>query len=782
MAGKINIKVKILKKIKISKSMKCQILSAICFVGMAILGLLSINEENPETFQYELLDKAGYQPKRALAHIRNISSEPHSVGSDNNTKVKEYIIKECEKYKLDVSIQKSASWSVPFSNTIWSAEITNVVATVKGSDSSKSVLICAHYDSKYNSPGASDDGVAIAGMLETIRLLTKNRTELKNDIIFLFTDAEEVFLGAKAFVQRNDELLEKIGIVFNFEARGNSGSSIGFETSDKNGWLIREFRKAVLNPVANSLSSEIYKILTYDTDFTFFKDQGLSGMNFAFIDGYSYYHSSMDNLANVNGYSLKHQCSYIFNLVNHFGQSNLANSIDENYTFFNFYRWFVIYPSTWSYLIFLLCVITFVLLLSREIKVQNCSLKYIFFGAGLFIAKVIGVLLGVFLLVFLISKLYPQYSNFHGMTFYNSKYYSIAFCGLTILIYRIFNNKIGRVINERNFFYGFLVIIYLGIVYIQFTYPGAAYILLWPILFLQISMWINLQFISRRELQMIILFIGLIPAIGIWIPAIWNWFIVFSVSTPYYAIILSVLLLTATFPMYGSLWFNNRKIIVVISVVVVMYGLLRAQEESNPTKEKPIPTELLYLVDANKKEANWATWKLKTDIGNEELFTNSYLGPVTEFVGYPNIQCLLNKAPIYDGFSPADIEVLKDTVGVEGEREIKLLITSNRLINSFEIIMYNHKNVRNVKVGKDINLKMEEMGLSKSLNFAAVVYFGNAEDGITASFKLNNNELFEFSIIDRSIGLPKSFKFKDFIIPGFEYYSNVVLVKKKHEL
>ena len=49
------------------------------------------------------------------------------------------------------------------------------------------VMINCHYDSVPQAPGASDDAVSCAVMLETIRVLaTSHRTVLTNDLIFLF--------------------------------------------------------------------------------------------------------------------------------------------------------------------------------------------------------------------------------------------------------------------------------------------------------------------------------------------------------------------------------------------------------------------------------------------------------------------------------------------------------------------------------------------------------------------------------------------------------------------
>src|SRR4030095_8333053 len=105
--------------------------------------------------------------------------------------------------------------------------------------------------------------------------------------------------------------MKDVGLVLNFEARGNSGPSLMFETSTGNGWLMEQFAKAAPYPVATSLSYEIYKLLPNDTDFTIFKDAGFSGFNFSYIDGYAYYHSAIDSVETIDERSLQHHGSYM---------------------------------------------------------------------------------------------------------------------------------------------------------------------------------------------------------------------------------------------------------------------------------------------------------------------------------------------------------------------------------------------------------------------------------------------------------------------------------------
>src|SRR5262249_23057660 len=121
--------------------------------------------------------------------------------------------------------------------------VENILAKLKGTTDGKSVLLVSHYDSMPNSFGASDNGSGVAALLETLRAL-KTGPALKNDVVFLFSDGEESgLLGSKVFVDEH-AWAKNIGVVLNLDARGNSGPAMMFETSEDNGWLIREFAKA----------------------------------------------------------------------------------------------------------------------------------------------------------------------------------------------------------------------------------------------------------------------------------------------------------------------------------------------------------------------------------------------------------------------------------------------------------------------------------------------------------------------------------------------------------
>ena len=151
--------------------------------------------------------------------------------------------------------------------------------------------------------------------------------QLDREVILLITDGEEKgLLGARGLFEgpQGGAWQQRIGVVMNFEARGTCGPSIMFETAPHNLSFIRHFAAATPNPMANSLSYDVYRLLPNNTDFTVFRMAGLKGLNFGFIGNYFYYHTPKDSLENLNAASLYHHGSAALALTRHF--ANLSDA------------------------------------------------------------------------------------------------------------------------------------------------------------------------------------------------------------------------------------------------------------------------------------------------------------------------------------------------------------------------------------------------------------------------------------------------------------------------
>lgn len=240
---------------------------------------------------------------RALAVLEGLIGDraPHPAGSAAHEQVRAKIVAELSRLGYEPQLQETF---VRGPNGVF-ARVTNVLARRPGAEGRGAVLLCAHYDSVAAGAGAGDDGAGVGALLEIARVLSRDALAPR-PVIFLFDDAEEMgLIGAQAFAAEHP-WAAGVDVVVNLEARGTSGPSMMFETSDENLALMQVFAHAVARPVAVSAAYEVYKRMPNDTDLTVFKAHGMRGFNFAFIGGLRHYHTPLDDLAHLSPRSLQH--------------------------------------------------------------------------------------------------------------------------------------------------------------------------------------------------------------------------------------------------------------------------------------------------------------------------------------------------------------------------------------------------------------------------------------------------------------------------------------------
>src|SRR5690554_3800596 len=198
---------------------------------------------------------------RASIPLEEIAKEPHYLGSDAHDEVRKFLIGELHKLGLEPHIQEGFSYN---NDAKTLNKPINIAAKFPGTGNGKALLLLSHYDSAaIHSPGASDDGIGIVSILESFRAYLASGARPENDIIILFTDAEEIGLdGAKLFMDEHP-WAKDVGLVLNFEARGTSGpSNMILETNQGNAKHIKAFKEANPKyPVASPLMYSVYKLL-----------------------------------------------------------------------------------------------------------------------------------------------------------------------------------------------------------------------------------------------------------------------------------------------------------------------------------------------------------------------------------------------------------------------------------------------------------------------------------------------------------------------------------------
>jgi hypothetical protein len=306
---------------------------------------------------------AEFSAGRAMTHVEKIALQPHPAGSRANERVREYLVETLGRLGLDPRVEEPDAFMGGKAATV-----RNVVAKLKGASPTGTILLVAHYDSVPTGPGAGDDGSAVAAVLEALRAL-RTGPPLRNDLVVLLTDGEEYgLLGARTFVRASGRL-EGVRLVLNFEARGNAGPTLMFETSEGAGRLVAEYAAVAPTPGANSLMAGVYRRMPNDTDFTVFRQAGIPGLNFAFIEGYTAYHMPSDTAANLSRASLEHQGETMLAVVRRFGGLDLNDLAGEDSVYFDVLgTWVVQYPMGWTWPLTALTVLLFASGLYRGVR------------------------------------------------------------------------------------------------------------------------------------------------------------------------------------------------------------------------------------------------------------------------------------------------------------------------------------------------------------------------------------------------------------------------------
>jgi len=237
----------------------------------------------------------------ARAHVAmlatTIGSRP--VGTEANRRAREYVVDQLRLYGFEVRVQEADAVRRQSGVT---AHVNNVIA-VKAGEVPDAVALVAHYDSAPESPGAADDGLGVAVALEAGRVLAA-RPRPRYSLVVALTDGEEVgLMGAEALVV--EPIMQRIRAYLNFEAIGTTGPSLLFETGPGNAWLVNAWAAGSPYPVGASFSTEIYRRLPNNTDFSVLKRAGVPGLNFAPIGNSYVYHTSRDTAEALDDLTLR---------------------------------------------------------------------------------------------------------------------------------------------------------------------------------------------------------------------------------------------------------------------------------------------------------------------------------------------------------------------------------------------------------------------------------------------------------------------------------------------
>ena len=739
----------------------------------------SFNDLSPSS--KKSIESTGFSVENALNHLKVITKEPHYTSSYYHQEVQNYIINELDKMGLETEIQNQ----VVLSSRRVGTNAANIIGTIKGSRSGKSLVLLTHYDSSaHSSFGASDAGSGVVTILEGVRaFLSKNIIPL-NDIHVVFTDAEEIgLLGAEAFV-KNHKLIDNVGLVLNFEARGSGGPSyMLMETNGMNSKLISEFANANPRfPAANSLMYSIYKMLPNDTDLTVFREQAnINGFNFAFIGDHFDYHTSLDTYERLDRNTLLHQADYFMSMVNHFSKSDLSNlDSDVDYVYSNFpFLKLIYFSNSWIYPLLILSAIFFLVLIFLGLVLNKLQLDGILNGIIPFIISLF-VCIGLTVVLWnFIVFLNPEHADMlHGFT-YNGYFYIFGFIFLNLfcllLIYRPFFDKFSD-LNLIIFPLLFWIIINL---LISLFLKGAAYFII-PVYFVLFSILAAFIFDLKTNKLMIVWTCLSIPLIYMFAPQLKMFPVGLGLKNLFISSVLLILVFSLLLPIFSN--YSHKKHMISLTGLTTLILFFMAFLNNGFDEENKKPNSIVYYTDLDKAESFWMSYDKNLDDFTKQFLGENPSTDVDKFVSrskYSTSYRYINETN-YRDIASSTVEVLTDSV-YGNKRKVSISIIPQRKINSLQIMTKDSLVFDSLAV-QNIFLEKENFKINSGRILTYIPSYNDKRVVIDMIFdnKLNS----EFNLIETSFDLMTNtnfnFKPRSKIMMPMPFVTNDAIILSKN--
>lgn len=548
-----------------------------------------------------------FSSARAMSILVEIARQAHPPGSPEHERVRGYLVDRLTTLGLDPEIQTSTS-SFQRRTMARTATVRNVIARLPGTASTGAILITAHYDSRGLAVGAGDDGTGVVSILETLRAI-QTGPPLRNDVIVLFTDAEELgLLGARAFVNEHP-WMEDIQLVLSFEMRGGGGPVIMVETAEDNGWIIDALQASDQYPFANAMAYEVYQRMPNDTDFTPFKEAGKQGLNFAAIDKGHVYHQQYDTPENLSESTLQHHGLHALHVLRYLGDQDLVNVNAPDVVYFSMPALgLFVYQVTWVKWISAGLIILLILALLAMHR-SSVRLSGALIGAGI---SIVGASLSfgfALLLLNWLPRFHPEAGSLQGSLYHREGWYVIALAAAAFTIVTGLHALARKWLSIQQLALGALIVPFVGAILLGYTAPLAAMNLEWPVAAALMSVfWVTVM--GERTTEMLgwsLAILFTVPVLSFFVPvAELLWIAMTFEFAPWLAVFITIGLYLCL-PALDSVLHSNSWWAPTGGVITVGAALGFGILNSQTTAERPAPSTLVYAYEHGTPEALWAT-------------------------------------------------------------------------------------------------------------------------------------------------------------------------------
>ncbi|RMH17899.1 MAG: M28 family peptidase [Acidobacteria bacterium] len=729
--------------------------SILALAALSLAAYMALTAVEPPQPSSEDAPATTFSARRAMRLVEELGRRPRPLGSAEHQRVREVLTAELASLGLEPQIQRTVA-ARQRGRLLVAAQVENVLARLPGTTGRGAVLLMAHYDTRSTTPGAADDMTGVATILETVRALRAG-PQLANDVIVLLTDAEEPgLLGARAFAAEHPWMAD-VSLVLNFEARGSGGVSMMFETAGANEGLARALRRAAPYPFASSASVEIYRRMPNDTDFTVFRQAGVMGLNFSFIDDLPAYHTTLDAPERLDLRSLQHHGSYALALSRHFGDldlEQLAAASRSDAVYFNPFGWaMAIYPLAWAVPLALLAAAAFAFAVVLGLR------RGVLRRRGL--VRAVAAAFAVLALVPLIAQAgWWAFSRAaagllltpHGMP-YDQGLVSLALGLLALAPAAWILGRARRHASTLELTAGGLVPWSLAAVATAVAMPGTSFLFLWPLVAMLLALGYGVARGRRRTAaaQLAVLALGGLPAVALVVPLLHLIGLAVTLRLAAALGVLFAFLLLLLGGLIAPLGWRGRWLpataaggALLLLAAVVARGGYDAQ--------RPRIDSLFYSYDAEAKEALWLSFDRRPDAWTEAVLQAGERAPAPSYLPFaPGTTLLASTAPVAPLPYPR-VELIQDLADASGAgRSLSLFAISPRRAPVLWLRARCASGIRGVW------LDGEHYPLADDGDGAPVVllrFFGLPTAGLALTLELAGDAPVEVAAVDQSWQLP----------------------------
>ncbi|WP_306361219.1 M20/M25/M40 family metallo-hydrolase [Nocardia sp. CC227C] len=633
-------------------------------------------EQQPRGYRDAAAPVEVFSAERALRTVEAIASRPHPIGSAEHDRVRDHLVAQLRELGLETEVQEGiGQWPRAFQRAGFGMGRTaNIVARMPGTAATGTVYLAAHYDSVPSGPGANDDGVGVAAILEAVRALRAGEISLRNDLVVLLTDGEEMgLLGAEAYVAAGLDG-SRPGVVVNHEARGAAGPVLLWRITHPDSHLIDAVADAPY-PNTDSLSTALGGAQTSsNTDFVALEAGGLHVLDWAFAGSSAYYHNRLDDPAHVHLPTVQQMGENTLALTREYGNTDLATlntGVDRAY--FQLPFGVLVVLPVW--VIIALTVLTVLLVgwVVWQARRHGETRPRAILLAGLTFLLAVPVAVGaVWALWQLLRLLRPEYASLGPVDPYRPESYYAAVLALLVAVLAAWWALARRLFDTTATAVGLLGAVTLTGVVCAVLVPAGAQILIVPTC--AAAAGVVLTFLVPQRWKLVALTGFLLPAAVFLGGVTWPVLQTGLATAPFLVAplvlllggLLTVTLVRAWPPRHG--WLIPTAAL-ALSVALAALGLTVDRFDD----EHPMPTELIYALDADSGEARWLSPREPDSWNDTYLDDTAPAGPFAT----------LWPAAVASGPAPAQAlsapvaEILSDTTDA-GQRTVRLRLRSTR--------------------------------------------------------------------------------------------------------